>query len=179
MNFRPLLLISGFAVSLSALAPQVQAVDGEWTAVASTCVPDENSDGEYEFDFGRARFRGANTGVISFRCNVTDPADFSNPANPSWARMDVTYDDPDGFFSDHQVQVTLRRVHEVSGNSFLLATFDSDSFPPGQQLQAASFNHLFNFRDNAYYVGISLRRPANATMNPTIQRIRLYLPPVG
>lgn len=174
MNFRHLLPISGLAVSLSALAPQVQAVDGEWTAVAATCTPDEDSDGEYEFNFGRARFRGANTGAIFFRCNVTDPADLFEP-DPISARMDVTYDDPDGFFTDYQVLVTLRRVHD-SGNSFLLATFDSDSFPSGQQLRTASFNHDFNFSDNAYYVGISLRRPANATMNPTIARIRLWRP---
>lgn len=137
-NMKARVVTFAAAFGLCALAPQVQAADREWTAVASTCTPDEDSSGKYEFDFGRARFRGASSGDIGFRCNVTDPGDSSIHTNPSWARMDVTYDDPDGFFSNYQVYVELRRVHEVTGDSFLVATSIATRFPLGNSCKPRS-----------------------------------------
>ena len=98
--------------------------------------------------------------------------------DPDWGLMEVTYDDPDGFFSESQVVATLRRVDKFTGDSFLLATFDSNTQAPGQQVKTISFNHNFNFANNGYYVGISVKR-TNTSRVPRIQRVRLLIPPGG
>ncbi|MGH8611226.1 MAG: hypothetical protein ACREYF_04030 [Gammaproteobacteria bacterium] len=175
--YRRFLLSSALAM----LIPQVHAANGEWTTVASTCVPDEASVGRYQFEQARFEFSGANTGQIVSRCNITDPADLLND-NPIWDRMDVTYDDPDGFFAGSRVRVQLRRVHETTGASATFATFDSNAFPPGQQLKTIAFVHPdddeFDFYNYAYYLTIIVdRNSANAV--PRIERVRLYLAPEG
>lgn len=53
--------------------PQLRA--GEWVTVATACVPDEDTAGRYQADFGRFQFLGNNTGNIGARCNVTNPND--------------------------------------------------------------------------------------------------------
>jgi hypothetical protein len=154
------------------------AADGEWTTVAAACVPDEDSVGLYQFEQARFEFSGASTGQIVARCNITDPADLLGD-NPSWGLMDVTYNDPDGFFNSSRVRVQLRRVHETTGASTTIATFDSNLFGIGQQLKTLNFNHAFNFVDYAYYLTIILDR-TDATVGTTrIERVRLYTPPVG
>src|SRR5262245_3156727 len=129
--------------------PQLRA--GEWVTVATACTPDETSAGRFQADFARFQFLGNNSGSIDARCNVTNPQD--SGGNPGWGLMEVSYDDPDGTLSVSQVSVTLRRVDKFTGNSFLLATFDSNTQAAGQQVKTVAFNHAFNFVNNAYYVG--------------------------
>jgi hypothetical protein len=152
-----------------------QARASDWVAVATACVPDESSAGKYEFEFGRFGFLGNNTGEIALRCNVTSPEDLGSPG---WDRLEITYDDPDGFFSVSQVKVTLRRVDKFTGVSFELASFDSNGFVNGQQLKTIVINHNFNFANSGYYVGISAKR-TNTTKAPKVQRVRLFVAPAG
>ena len=178
LSCRAYLLILVALGFLSLGGPSAHAVDGEWTTVASACIPDEASAGIYQFEQARFEFLGASTGQIVARCNITDQADFSE-GNTGWSRMDVTYDDPDGFFNNSRVRVQLRRVHETTGASSTIATFDSNLFGVGQQLQSLNFAHAFNFGDYAYYLTILLDR-TNASVGTTrIERVRLYIPPVG
>ena len=44
------------------MVPQAHAADGEWTTVASACVPDESSNGLYNLEQARFEFRGARPG---------------------------------------------------------------------------------------------------------------------
>ena len=168
-------LIASAAMAGLMFTPQLRA--GEWVAVATTCAPDETSAGKFEADFGRFQFRGNNTGSVDARCNVTNPQDSLTSPNPGWGSLEISYDDPDGSLNDSQVSVTLRRVDKFTGNSFLLATFDSNSQAAGQQVRTIGFNHTFNFVNNGYYVGISVRRSTTSVM-PRIQRVRLLVPPV-
>jgi hypothetical protein len=148
----------------------------EWVTVASACVPDESAAGKFEFEFGRVMFLGANTGEIGFRCNVTNPLDWAG--NTGWDRIEISYEDTDNFFTAAEVVVTLRRVDKVTGLSFQLASFSSNGMGLGQQLQYQPFSHTFNFANNGYYVGFSVKR-TNNTQNPKIQRIRLFRAPPG
>jgi len=178
MSCREYFLVLVALCCLSFAGPSAHAADGEWTTVASACVPDEDSVGIYQFEQARFEFSGASTDQIVARCNITDPADLSG-GNPGWSRMDVTYNDPDGFFSNSRVRVQLRRVHETTGASSTIATFDSNLFGIGQQLQFLDFAHAFNFRDYAYYLTILLDR-TNASVGTTrIERVRLWIPSVG
>jgi len=178
LSYRASLLVL-FALSFLLFAgPSAHAANGEWTTVASACVPDEDSAGLYQFEQARFEFSRASTGQIVARCNITDPADLFG-GNPGWNRMDVTYNDPDGFFNNSRVRVQLRRVHKTTGASATIATFDSNLFGVGQQLETLSFNHAFNFVDYAYYLTLILDR-TDATVGPTrIQRVRLYIAPVS
>jgi hypothetical protein len=178
LSYRASLFILAALCFLLFAGPSAHAANGEWTTVASACVPDEDSVGIYQFEQARFEFSGASTGEIVARCNITDPADLFG-GNPSWNRMDVTYNDPDGSLNSSRVRVQLRRVHETTGASATIATFDSNLFGIGQQLETLSFVHAFNFVDYAYYLTIILDR-TNATVGTTrIQRVRLYTGPVG
>ena len=173
MFFR--LIASAAAMAGLMFTPQLRA--GEWVAVATTCAPDESSTGKFQADFGRFQFLGNNTGSIDARCNVTNPQDSLTSPNPGWGLLEISYDDPDGALANSQVAVTLRRVDKFTGNSFLLATFDSNTQPAGQQVRTIGFNHAFNFVNNGYYVGISVKRSTTSVM-PRIQRVRLTVPQI-
>jgi hypothetical protein len=165
---RRIVLCAAFATLGLINAP---AQTSRWVTVASACVPDESATGKFEFEFGRVMFLGANTGEIGFRCNVTNPLD--NGGNPGWNVIEISYEDTDGFFTASEVVVTLRRVDKVTGLSFQLASFSSNGAGLGQQLKTQSFNHNFNFTNNGYYIGFSLKR-TNNMQNPKIQRIAFY-----
>ncbi|HWB96627.1 MAG TPA: hypothetical protein VG672_08000 [Bryobacteraceae bacterium] len=167
-----------FAIGLLGLiaAPRSFAITGDWTTVAAACVPDEESAGRYAAEFGAFQFRGANTGTVDARCNVTNPRDDTN--NPGWGVMEVTYNDPDGAAAPAQVVVYLRRVHKVTGASSDIVVFNSNAFAAGQQLRSVGFHHAFNFTDYAYYIAFSVRRTVSS-LAPKIQRVRLYIAPVG
>ena len=163
------------------MIPSVYAANGEWTTVASACVTDERSEGLYSLEQARFEFLAGQTGQIISRCNITDPHDLFNAASPPWNTMDVTYDDPNGFnglAASSRVRVQLRRVHEVTGASATLETFDSNLFPGGQQLRSHPFSHDFDFYNYAYYLTIMVDRD-NIQMVPRIQRVRLWWAPVG
>jgi hypothetical protein len=161
-----------FAIVMAGLIFTPQAGAVEWVTAASACVADPGSAGRYHLELGRAEFSGNNTESIFFRCNVTNPRDF---AQPLWNRMEVTYEDPDGFLSNSEVVVTLYRVDKFSGLTFQAgnARFSSNDFVSGQHNTSISFAHNFNFVNNAYYIGISIRR-TQATLTPRIQRVRLW-----
>jgi len=170
---RRIVLCAAFATLGLINAP---AQTSEWVTVASACVPDNSAAGKFEFEFARVMFLGAHTGEIGFRCNVTNPLD--NAGKPGWDRIEISYEDTDNFFSASEVVVTLRRVDKFTGLSYELASFSSNGKGLGQQLEYQSFTHSFNFANNGYYIGFSLKR-TNNTQNPKIQRIRLFRHPEG
>jgi hypothetical protein len=70
--------------------------------------------------------------------------------------------------------VSVKRVHEATGVSSTIKTFDSKLFAAGQQLKSAIFAHVFDFYNYAYYVQITVKR-IDAATHPRIQRVRLYV----
>lgn len=150
----------------------------EWSYIASACTLDEASTGKYNLDFARLQFAGTATGEVAARCNVINPLDINGGGNPGWNRLDVTYQDPDGQAAASRVSVQLRRVDRITGLSYTVATFDSNSYPSGQQLKTLSFSHTFNFLNYGYYVGISLTRSSSSAA-VRAQRVRLYVAPPG
>jgi hypothetical protein len=155
-----------------------QAASGEWTTVASACMPDENAIASYSNDSAASFIATGITGDIVLRCNVTNPADIGDP---DWNVMDVTYNDQDGPGIDKAVWVSLRRVHESTGVSSTIASFNSNGHALGQQRESEFYTHVFDFENYAYYLQITLRRVSlDADGNgvgdpsPRIQRVRLY-----
>ena len=169
------MLIKRYA-SVLAFTGMLCAVQGqglpEWTAVASTCVPDETSlGGRLAMTNGKIHF-GANVlGEIEARCNVTNPRD--NNLNPGWNRMEITYSDPDGMAGVTQVLADLVRVDKFTGASVIVDTFDSNGFPAAPFLRVSPFNHVFDFINAAYFVDLRVRR-ANANLIPGVARVRLF-----
>jgi hypothetical protein len=154
------------------MAQRVNAANGEWTTVASACVPDESSDGMHNLEQARFEFLGASTGQIVARCNITDPHDLGNVFSPPWNCMSITYDDPDGFFSQYRVRVQLRLARDTDGASQTITTFDSNLVADDNP-EIHCFSHTFNFYRNAYYLTLILDRE-NAQANPRIMRVRLF-----
>lgn len=166
------------ACSMAFLASPAQAANGEWATVAAGCVPDEGNKTKHSFEQARFEFAATNIGEIVARCNITDPADLFE-GNPIWDLMDVTYSDPDGAGNSARVRVQLRRVHETTGASSTLATFDSNGFAAGQQLRSLNFAHTFDFTNYAYYLTLILNRSSSNVATPRIQRVRLYKGPIN
>ena len=160
-----------FAAMLAGLfmVPPVQAANGEWTTVASACVPAPSSIG-YAWQGTAVSLPAAATVVL--RCNVTSPADFGNFMEPIWNTIEVTYRDSDGMANDSRVQVQLLRVGKATGATVLVGTFDSNTFAAGT-LNSAGFVHPFDFVNCAYVLQLTLTRTA-AGGDTRIYRVRLW-----
>ena len=164
-----------FAAMLASLflVPQVHAANGQWTTVASACVPDESSAGKYVADGATVQFAAAQTGEIVLRCNITAPADFGNNMDPVWTNMEVTYVDSDGMAAGSRVLVMLRRAG-IGGITATIASavFDSNLFAAGPT-NTDAFAHAFDFTNTAYFLEIRLSRNA-ANLATRILRVRLW-----
>jgi hypothetical protein len=167
-RFRLNTAIATVTLAILFMAPQAHAQ--EWTTAASPCVPDEDSAGSYNLEQARFEFLGAAIGQIVARCNITNPRD--DAASPTWRCMSITYDDPDGFFSQYRVRVQLRLVRDTDGASQTITTFDSNLVADSNP-EVHCFSHTFNFLRNAYYLTLILDRE-NAQANPRIMRVRLF-----
>jgi hypothetical protein len=141
------------------------------THVAATCTVDEDSVSKYQTLGPELRFRGVETGVVTARCNVTNPRD--DGQNPQWGVMEVAFRDPDGP-GRNRVQVWLKRVTN-NGGIATLASFDSNvSVPP---LGRINFAHPFNFLGNAYYLEVKITRNGVTSFdNPSLILVRLTVP---
>lgn len=159
------------AASLASLVVigHAEANNGEWTTLASACVP---APGSPAFGWSGGGVGLAAAGTLVLRCNVTDPADFANFANPVWNTIEVTYNDADGMGIDSRVQVQLFRVAKANGATAFIASFESNAFAAGT-LNSSGFAHAFDFTNAAYYVQVVLTRTAAG--GPTrVHRVRLH-----
>ena len=156
-------------VTVLLLVPPVHAANGEWTTVASACVPAPSAAG-YAWMGSAVSLPGPATVVL--RCNVTAPADFGNFMEPVWNTIEVTYRDSDGMANDSRVLVQLLRVGKGTGATFLTGTFDSNAFAAGT-LNSANFVEAFDFTNYAYVLQLQLTRTA-AGGDTRIYRVRLW-----
>jgi hypothetical protein len=166
-----MLIRTTFAAMLAGLfmVAHVHAANGEWTTVASACVPAPSSIG-YVWQGASVSLPGPATVVL--RCNVTAPADFGNFMEPVWNTIEVTYNDADGMANDSRVQVQLVRVGKATGATVLVGSFDSDDFAAGT-LNSENFVHPFDFVNCAYFLQLTLTRtPAGGATR--IHRVRLW-----
>jgi hypothetical protein len=164
-----------FAALLASLilVPHAHAANGQWTTVASACVPDESSVGKYVADGAGVQFAFAQIGQIVLRCNVTAPADFGNNMDPVWTNMEVTYADADGMAAGSRVEVRLWRAGIGGITSFIpTAYFDSNVYAAGPT-NTDPFFHVFDFTNTAYFLEIRLSRAA-ANLATRILRVRLW-----
>lgn len=161
--------IFGVLLAGAILVQPVQAADGEFTVVPSTCAPAPSSSG---YGWNGAAVVLPAAGSVVLRCNVTDPADFMNVMDPVWNNIEVTYRDSDNNLgSESRVQVTLLRVGKINGAVFQVATFDSNLFAGGM-VNSAFFFHMFDFTNYAYFLQITLTRTALGG-DTRIHRVRL------
>ena len=130
-----------------------------WTHVASACVPDESSFGQYQFAGASAKFsENAPTvnAAIVLRCNVANPMDFGGPP-PLWNTLWLGGADPDGVGGPvYAIRAQLVAVNKVTGALLPIAATGGPpvAVPP------------LNFVQNAYYVEITLTR--NGPLNPAV-----------
>ena len=99
------------ALSLLLLSPAMARAQ-VWTHAASSCTVDEDSTSKHEFSASRFRFKGTNTGTITARCNVVN---LNGAQNPTWSRLEVAYQDPDGNSTNSQAVVVLWRASNSTG----------------------------------------------------------------
>ena len=176
---KKLLLVPMLLGALMSFQSVTLAQSSIWTCVGSTLAPDEGSLNNYLVDDAMFLHKGTIRGPIVGRANVTNPVD--SGGNPQWDTLEVFYRDPDDELPNddqNQVVVTLERTRLVSGESVILATFDSDTFPLNNnfQKQSVPFSHTFNFSQFAYFINVEVsRHPTNplTTKKPIVAYVRL------
>jgi hypothetical protein len=150
-------------------APISAAQTRPWSAVGSTCAPDDDSPYtryEVQVSSGYTEFKTNIIGDLYFTCNVTTPLD-SFPDEPDWVRMVLTYKDPDanGF-----VEAKLYRKNLATGVVGTLATVKSTDGTGIRQSETAVGS--FNFDTYAYFVRIRMNR-TNASSDQEFHIVRL------
>lgn len=175
---RKISLLAQVAFGFLLLAPGTALAQAVWTHAASACAVDEDSAAKYEVSAARFRFKGANTGEITARCNVINPLD--NGGNPDWQwhYLEVVYADPDGRDAGSQVTAVLYKVHSNGGVSEV-ATFNSNDFDINNNLEpkGVSFNHAFDFHKYAYFVQLKVKR-GSSSATPSVSAVRLREAPI-
>ncbi len=144
-------------VVLVASAAPAGAVVRPWSAVASTCAPDNDTIGHYELSpfEGWVAFAAGAIGSIHFTCNVTTPID-AFPREPDWNRLLLTFSDPDAMGS---VQARLYRKHLTTGLVSLMATANSRNVSGIRAVMVPVVG--FDFDRYAYFVHVILQRTSS------------------
>lgn len=123
--------------------------EGIWANSLVGCPVDEVDTELVNYTATGIAFKSGLTGDILGRCNVENLPIVQGEAD----FLTVSYKDPDGSGTTCQVVGKLQRVSN-SGSLSTVATFDSNSFPASSEVltNSVSFDHDFNFVENAYYV---------------------------
>lgn len=170
MNRNMTAVRSTFLAVLLALAAPVDAAQTRpWSAVGSTCAPDDDTPYtryEVQVSGGYTEFRTNLTGNIYFTCNVTTPLD-SFPDEPDWVRMVLTYKDTD---ANGLVEAKLYRKNLATGAVGTVATVTSTDGVGIRQSEVAV--GAFNFDAYAYFVRIRMYR-SNASSDQEFHIVRL------
>jgi hypothetical protein len=144
----------------------------DWATVASACRPDTSQSAQHAFDGASAGFQIGSGGRVELSCTIVNPSDTNS--NPGWNRLELTFSDPDGPSLGSEISITLMQSEISTGNGGGNWVFRSrESTVQGQQLYVKSFSHAFDFLRYQYALLIRIER-TSTTLNPRIQRLRLY-----
>jgi hypothetical protein len=140
-----------------------------WSAVGSTCVPDDDTPyTRYEVwpSSGYIEFKTDVTGTNYFTCNVTSPVD-EYPDEPDWTAIYLTFKDPDanGF-----VEAKLYRKNLATGAVGLMQTVTSTDGVGIRERDALISG--FDFDKYAYFVRIRMYR-SNVSSDQEFHIVRL------
>lgn len=163
----------------------------DWSVVASTCVPDNDS-------LRRGVWR-VNSNYLTLPVTATAPAvpgrhlpllvrcPITAQGQWAWRELEVVYKDPDGRGGDTKVVVTLKEQTIPAPPStyppyyVTLARFDSNGHGPDTD-RIVTVQRLFagvvaDFAAHTYWVEISLGRETLAVEPPRVYEVRLrYVP---
>jgi len=125
-----------------------------WSAVGSTCVPDDDATSRHEINTssGYSEFKSSTTGSYYLTCNVTTPID-SYPGEPDWNTMYLTFKDPD---ANGYVQAKLYRKNLATGVVGTVATLTSTDGVGVREAYVLVSG--FDFDKYAYFVRILMSR---------------------
>ncbi len=153
----------------ASVAPVDAAQTRPWSAVGSTCVPDDDAPyTRYEVwaSSGYIEFKSNVMGDIYFTCNVTTPID-SYPDEPDWNTLYLTFKDPD---ANGYVQAKLYRKNLATGAVGTLATVNSTDGTGVRQAYVSVSG--FDFDNYAYFVRIRMNR-TNTSSDQEFHIVRL------
>lgn len=163
------LLAVSFALALlTSLVASAQT----WTAVASTCAIGDAHINRYEVDGPKLSYLFDSTGVLTARCNITNPL---NSGNPSWFNLSVGCSDPDGTGKHYRVYVSLKRVDRSSGVTSTVTALDSNDWSDTgafEHLQSFGSSEGWDFNKYSYYINLELTRDYS-TKEPKVWSVRL------
>lgn len=140
-----------------------------WTAVGSTCAPDDDTPyTRYEVlpSSGYTEFRTNITGTLYFTCNVTSPVD-EFPDEPDWNLMYLTFKDTD---ANGLVEAKLYRKNLATGAVGVMATVTSTDGVGVRERRVAV--PAFDFDTYAYFVRIRMYR-SNVSSDQEFHIVRL------
>jgi hypothetical protein len=129
----------------------------DWSAIATSCTPDESSviSQRYVTSGQIVAHRSNNVDLIKLVCAVSGsfPGD-----NDAW-HLAVTYRDQTGTNNAAHVEARLLQASRADGSQTIVASFTSDGIAAttlGTRFKP--FTHVFDFRDNYYFVILLLDR---------------------
>jgi hypothetical protein len=149
-------------LAVSVLLPGAAQANSRWSATPATCMPDENdlvAPLKFKFDVdGSATFASGMSGIVTLRCNITNPQD--DGTNPTgWTSAYVVYQDSSTTPNEH-VRVVLHQVEKYTGTDTTEEVWNSDDYDgfPSWVAGNQGISTIFDFSVNTYYVTIYLRR---------------------
>lgn len=144
------------------LLPSMAHASHHLQITPATCMPDESdavSPPEYLFGTdGSASFAAGKTGIVTLRCNITNPVDTGG--NPVWSDSEIYFQDDSTLASNH-VWVYLHQIANSTGadTSELLLNSDSWDATSGWTFNSHILSSIvFDFVNNHYFVEIHLHR---------------------
>ncbi len=128
----------------------------EWSANATSCVPDAESIkfGRYASTAAKIAHSVNNVDLIQVVCKISEPL----PSDGVWD-LNVTYRDSNGTTGGAYVIARLFSLSRLSGVQTLVAVFNSNSSSAvGVTKGSIAFSHTFDFVASYYYVVLLLDR---------------------
>jgi len=166
-----LIVMMAAVLALVLMGPMLDAQTNvrPWSAVGSTCAPDDDTpyfNYEVMVSSGYIEHRTSKMGDLYFTCNVTTPVD-SWPGEPDWNRLYLTFKDTDRYGN---VQAMLYRKNLLTG---VVAAIVAVTSTDGAGVRSTySLVPTFNFDTYAYFVQIRITR-VNTVSDQEFHIVRL------
>jgi hypothetical protein len=178
---------SGATFLILTIAPLHASFRQTWTAVATTCVPDDGSATLLSYsDTGSVFIKsGVSSATAQLRCPVYPIGDMVNTADEeggAWA-LRVILRDTDGTGKTARVIVSLKSVNVSTGAITTYATVDSATFGSASDQYVVAEQMLLNpdrsrmesffTYSEAYYVDIQMMK-TTASANPGVKILQIF-----
>jgi hypothetical protein len=166
-------IVRAIAVCLLFVSLPAAAQSWDWSAPASSGVPDDgtSSSGLWEFSGVAFQIKANAVSTQQIRFPVTNTVGSSHDVSPAWTTLEMAY--ADNSSTAGSVVGTLYKIEKCSNTITEMCTITSTDGDGSLTCSTCTFSGGFDFANNAYWVDVTITK-TDVPADPKLYEVAVY-----